>query len=580
MSPSSRPGQPAPRCLTHNRTRGMAPGVRQWTTQGTTQGTGCGMRRGMGRDGAAPPALAGASCGKRALALLLLTLLGGPAVAQQPLRPPGQPAPAFAPSAAPAPAQDVTRSQPITLEAGTGILLPLPQPATTVMSAEPTIARVQPASPTSLFLMGVAAGRTTVVATAEGGAPIVQYDVTVTGGHPAQAPAAASGPAPAAAPSTTISAETAAQVELAIHRLMPGGQSVHASAAGGRLVLSGAVPNAAAAQQAEAIARGYGGERMAIVAEFAVLSSIQVNVRVRIAEIDRNIERQLGFNWQALGNNGSWRLGLITGSATSGATTALAVGGSGFPASAFNPLQPLGLATVPNQIGAGFTNGHWDVNGIIDALATDQLVTILAEPNLTAQSGEPASFLAGGEFPVPVAGVTSNGSTTVTVDFKQFGVSLEVVPTVLSPTRLNLRVRPEVSQLSTNGAVSVPIAGGTLTIPALTVRRAETTVELGSGQSFAIAGLLQKTSSDTTSAVPGAGELPVIGALFKSTDFQRGESELVIIVTPYLVKPAPSPASLAAPTDGYRPATDLDRILLGHQLAPGGAPLDAGFILK
>jgi pilus assembly protein CpaC len=127
----------------------------------------------------------------------------------------------------------------------------------------------------------------------------------------------------------------------------------------------------------------------------------------------------------------------------------------------------------------------------------------------------------------------------------------------------------------------VPIAGGTLTIPALTVRRAETTVELGSGQSFAIAGLLQKTSSDSTNALPGAGEIPIIGALFKSNDFQRGESELVIIVTPYLVKPTSSPAAMQLPTDGFRPATDLDRILLGRQIAqPSGVPLDAGFILK
>ena len=157
------------------------------------------------------------------------------------------------------------------------------------------------------------------------------------------------------------------------------------------------------------------------------------------------------------------------------------------------------------------------------------------------------------------------------------------MPTVLSPTRLNLRVRPEVSQLSNNGAVSVPIAGGTLTIPALTVRRAETTIELGSGQSFAIAGLLEKTSTDATNALPGIGELPVIGALFKSNDFQRGASELVIIVTPYLVEPASSPAALQAPTDGFKPATDLDRILFGRQLAPpppGSPPLDAGFILK
>jgi pilus assembly protein CpaC len=154
---------------------------------------------------------------------------------------------------------------------------------------------------------------------------------------------------------------------------------------------------------------------------------------------------------------------------------------------------------------------------------------------------------------------------------------------VLSPTRLNLRVRPEVSELTSQGAVSVPVGTGTLTIPALTVRRAETTVELGSGQSFAIAGLLEKRSINSTNALPGIGELPVIGALFKSNDFQRGETELVIIVTPYLVQATNSPSELSAPTDHFRPATDLDRILYGRQIAPGSgraANVDAGFILK
>jgi pilus assembly protein CpaC len=385
-------------------------------------------------------------------------------------------------------------------------------------------------------------------------------------------------PAPKA--DATVSTETAASIESAIHRLVPGGIAIHASMAGSRIVLSGSVQNPAAAQQAEAIAHGYAGEKTTILTDFVVLSSIQVNVRVRIAEMNRTIERQLGFNWQALGNGG-WRVGALTGAAASGVASALPASAAGFPASTFNPLQSLGLPSSASQIGAGFTSGRWDVNAIIDALATDQLVTILAEPNLTAQSGEAASFLAGGEFPIPVAGTSGAGTANVTVEFKQFGVSLEVVPTVLSPGRINLRVRPEVSQLSTNGSVSVPIAGGTLNIPALTVRRAETTVELGSGQSFAIAGLLQKATTDTSNAVPGMGELPVIGALFKSGDFQRGDSELVIIVTPYLVKPTASPAAMQLPTDGFRPATDLDRILLGHQLAQhGGAPLDAGFILK
>jgi pilus assembly protein CpaC len=532
----------------------------------------------------------------RGLAMLAsMALVGGQAVAQLTPRPVPAPAPLAAGpapampahSAAPAPAE-TTKSQAITLPAGTGMLLRLPAAAATVMSADPGVARVQPASPTSLFLMGVAPGRTTVVATSESGAAIVEYDVNVGpgGGAKTQAGGAIVPPAvPQAA--AEISPATASAIQSAIGRMVLGATSVRAMPAGGRVVLMGTVPTAAASQQAEAIARGYVGDKAVVISELQVLSSIQVNVRVRIAEIDRTLTRQLGFNWQVIGANG-WRFGLLTGAGAVANTTLNIPGTSGVPASIINPALPLGLSPFmnapvpPNQIGAGFTSGRWDVNGIVDALAADQLITILAEPNLTAQSGETASFLAGGEFPVPISASSSNGSPTITVEFKQFGVSLAVVPTVLSPERLNLRVRPEVSQLSSNGAVSVPIQGGTVTIPALTVRRAETTVELGSGQSFAIAGLLQKTTVDQTNALPGIGEVPVIGALFKSNNFQRGESELVIIVTPYLVQPAPSAQALRAPTDGFRPATDLDRILLGRQLAPssGSAPLDAGFILK
>jgi pilus assembly protein CpaC len=475
-----------------------------------------------------------------------------------------------APAAKPEPPATAQTRQ-VSVQAGTGVLLRLPQPAATVMSAEPAIARVQPASPTSLFLMGVSTGRTTVIATNDTGSAIVQYDVTITPGTASQ-PATAPGGGPA--PTTAISSATAQAIQAAIAQTVQGASGVRVRGAGTDLILGGTVPNAAAAQQAEAIARGYVGEKSTVIDELTVLSGLQVNVRVRIAEIDRQITRQLGFNWQALGAANTWRFGFRTGAAATNA--------------AITPLLPLGLgsfagAVTPNQIGAGVTSGNWDVNGIVDALAADQLITILAEPNLTAQSGETASFLAGGEFPIPIAGSTSNGATTVTVEFKQFGVSLAVVPTVLSQSRLNLRVRPEVSQLSTNGAVSVPVAGGTLTIPALTVRRAETTIELGSGQSFAIAGLLQKSSLDSTNALPGIGELPVIGALFKSNDFQRGDSELVIIVTPYLVRPASSPAELHTPMDTFKPAIDLDRILFGRQLAPaspGSGPLDAGFILK
>ena len=393
----------------------------------------------------------------------------------------------------PPPAAAATISQPITVQAGTGVLLRLPQPAATVMSAEPAVARVQPASPTSLFLMGVAPGRTTVIATTDAGArhrPVRRDRHAGRRRRRCQAPLRP--------PPRHHHAGDGAR-HPGSHRAHRAG-CIGASAsgpAGTDAILTGTVPNAAAAQQAEAIARGYVGDKGGVVDNLTVLGTIQVNVRVRIAEINRSVTRQLGFNWQALGNGQAGASALRTGAAATSTIT---------------PLLPLGLAPLAgatataNQLGAGFTSGNklWDVNAIIDALAGDQLITILAEPNLTALSGETASFLAGGEFPIPIAGNTTNGTTTITVEFKKFGVSLAVVPTVMSPTRLNLRVRPEVSQLTNNGAVSVPIAGGTLTIPALTVRRAETTVELGSGQSFAIAGCCRRRRSTRRTHCPGS----------------------------------------------------------------------------
>lgn len=462
-------------------------------------------------------------------------------------------------------------NQPIQLKAGSGVLLRLAQPAATVMSAQPEVARVQPASPTSLFLMGVAPGHTTVIATTTSGAAIVTYDVSVVGnGQPqlgGNLPVILGTQAPVG-----VTEATARAIAAAINQTVQGAD-VRARAVEHDVIISGTLPTAGAVQQAVSIARAYVGDLGGVINETLVLESLQVNVRVRIAEINRSITRQLGFNWQALGSNTNFSFGLLTGA---GATSTISA------------LRPLGAPTLtgstsgPYQVGAGIHSSHLDINGVIDALAADQLISILAEPNLTALSGETASFLAGGEFPIPVSSNSSGGAATITVAFKQYGVSLSVVPTVISGARLNLRVRPEVSQLSSTGAVSVPLAGGTLTIPALTVRRAETTIELGSGQSFAIAGLLERTSSNTTNALPFLGEIPVLGPLFKSNDFQQGETELVIIVTPYLVKPAISASALQLPTDDFRPATDLDRILLGRQVATSGSeqPLDAGFILK
>ncbi|PWS34199.1 pilus assembly protein [Falsiroseomonas bella] len=478
--------------------------------------------------------------------------------AQAPLRP-LQDRTAAEPAATPAPAAPV----PLRLEAGTGRLLTLPGAATTVIAADPRVARVQPSSPTSVFIMAVDNGRTTVVATNDVGRPVAEYDVTVYGGRVQgeRGPGGERAAAPAARPLNPR------QIESQIRSLMSGPGRVQVRAAGRALVLSGTVSTAAEARRIEAIARGMANADTEIVNEIGVLSAIQVNIRVRVAEISRDLTRQFGFNWAALGNPGNWAYGIASGAAA-GPLNAVIGGAIGS-----------GVAGAsPQRLGLRFNDGTNDINGIIDALAADNLVSILAEPNLTAQSGEVASFLAGGEFPIPVAGSGADGNNSVTIEFKTFGVSLAFVPIVLGNDRLTLRVRPEVSELSEQGAISLPLAGGTIRIPALSVRRAETTIELGSGQSFAIAGLLQRNTAQLTEGVNGLTDIPVLGALFRSDRFQRRETELVIIVTPYLVQPVSNPTALAAPTDNFRPATSLERILMQRQVSavPPGAPIPPG----
>jgi pilus assembly protein CpaC len=207
-----------------------------------------------------------------------------------------------------------------------------------------------------------------------------------------------------------------------------------------------------------------------------------------------------------------------------------------------------------------------DVLSSLDIAAKDGLVTLLAEPNLTALSGETASFLAGGEFPIPV----SQSLGTLSIEYKQYGVALAFTPIVLADGRISMRVRPEVSELSENGAVKL----NGYVIPALTVRRAETTVELGSGQSFMIAGLLRNTSRNDIDKAPFLGDLPILGALVRSNSFKRQETELVIVVTPYLVKPVSG--RIALPTDGYRAPSDPVRNWEGQTYSSQGpAPAPA-----
>ena len=423
------------------------------------------------------------------------------------------------------------------LEAGTGKVIALRAPAANVFVADPKVAEVRPASAASLFVFGVAAGRTTVAALDSAGHSIAQYDVTVQ-----------------------PSAFGALETQTMIARLVRGSH-VQVQAQSKGLLLSGTVSSAADAAQAVAIAKGYATDPNSVESQISIASPIQVTLRVRVAEVSREVVRNLGVNWQALATIGNIaHLPAVTLNANS---NPISCGGT-----------TGGSVTLLCQ-GANF-------NGVIDALAQDNLARILAEPNLTVMSGQQASFLVGGQFPIPVA----QQNNAISVDYKNFGVSLSFVPTVFSDGRINLHVAPEVSKLSNLNGVTVSAGSSNLVVPSLIVSRAETTVELGSGQSFAIAGLLQTDHTQGTSGIPGASDVPALGALFRDNTFDNKEVELVIVVTPYIVRPVNDPASLHLPTDGFKMARELDRLLFMHQVGQGQPavpvhiPGSAGFMVQ
>ncbi len=393
---------------------------------------------------------------------------------------------------------------------------------------------MRPASPTSLFVFGVASGRTTVAAIGENGAPVAQIEVTVR-------------------PSSFGSGEVAGLVRTGLH--FPG---VDIEATPGGYTVTGHADTPADVDRILSAIRPYLAPGQSIDNRLAVDTPLTVNLQVRVVEVQRTVTRQLGINWAAAVVTAG---GFVTGLSIIDRVT--------------------DLTNLPDQLLLGYHGANGSVNAIIDALAQDQLAVVLAEPNLTAQSGETASFLAGGEFPIPIA----QQNNTISVDYKQYGVSLAFVPTVLAGNRISLKVRPEVSELTTQGAVAIANGNLTLNIPALKVRRADTTVELGSGQSFAIAGLLSDTSTQNARGLPYLGELPVLGPLFRSTAFQRGQTELVIVVTPYLVRGVSSPTAITTPTNDFVLSNDLDRIVYNRQRARGNnapptarIPLNAGFI--
>jgi pilus assembly protein CpaC len=388
----------------------------------------------------------------------------------------------------------------ITVEIGKGRLLRLDRPAASVFVADPAVADVEVRSPTLLYLFGRGPGETSLFALDRADRPVAALTVEVRFDEP--------------------------MLMAALARAIPGGR-FELMSANDALVLGGMVETAAEGEDAVRIAARFvpGGDRSRIINKLAVATPTQVNLRVRVAEISRDVKRALGFNWEAAGTVGDVTFGIATG----------------------NPVRGLGGLLTRNggadSIFGAFSGQNVDVTGVVDLLDREGLVTVLAEPNLTALSGVPASFLAGGEYPIPVP---QEGNVT-TIEYKRFGVSLTFVATITDGGRIHLQVQPEVSQLSDAGALQFDRAS----IPSLTVRRVETAVDLASGQSFAIAGLIQRADTFELRKFAGLASVPVIGHLLRSRRFERDETELVVIVTPYLVRPAP-PAQLVGPATETR----------------------------
>ena len=417
------------------------------------------------------------------------------------------------------------------LELNKGRLITLPAAASHVYVADPAVADVDVRSPTRIYVFSVGAGETTIHA-------VDANDATVF--------------------SDVIRVRTqTGSTNKVIKSLFPK-SDIRFTPAGKGLVMTGTVSSPQEAEYITQIAQNMSGGSN-LINMLKISGSDQVMLRVRIAEVARTELKNFGINLSTLFTKGSFAFGLFTGRQGLFSTT--------------TGLAGAALDNSDNNIRIG-GGGRLDVTGVIDALETDGLVKTLAEPNLTAKSGSSASFLAGGEFPIPVPG--DNGA--ISILYKEFGVKLNFTPTVLAEDRISLYVAPEVSSITTS---TTQIAGNN--VPTLATRKTSTTVELGSGESFAIAGLLKNESNNGVDKFPWLGDVPVLGSLFKSSRFTNNESELVIIVTPYVVSPVQDHAKLTTPTEGLQTPSDFERILIGNmsKVKPAGKTgLSEGAIAK
>lgn len=420
---------------------------------------------------------------------------------------------------------------------------------------DPDIADVAPLTDRSLSILGRKSGTTRVSAYAEGKKLVGVFDVEVT--------------------------HDTSMIAAAIARRFPH-EKIKVTAVNGRLMLSGNVTDAVTVEKAMTLARQFGPE---VINSMAVMSPQQVMLEVRFIEVNRKAGREFGVQWNTFSNNGKF-LGNIGNRVDANQLPVTPSGSNGFK----NPgiqgggrnVDPSDLTVSPIVAAGvlsgtapfGFMIGKLIANGLsadilINALEQKGMARSLAEPNLVALSGDTASFLAGGEFPVPVPGALG----TVSIEYKRYGVGLAFTPTVLADGLMNLKIEPEVSQLDTSNPVQV--AG--ISVPPLIVRRASTTVELRDGQSFVIGGLLQSQGQTAAQQLPWLGDIPVLGALFSSRSYQKNETDLAIIVTPRLVRPARPGDTIKTPLDNSLPPNDADFFLMGKTEIPRKiAKLEAG----
>jgi pilus assembly protein CpaC len=410
-------------------------------------------------------------------------------------------------------------SETLNLSQGTGTLVRLSEPMTDVFVANDTVADVQVRSPTQLYVFGKGRGETTIYATSKSGRTVYASNVRV--------------------------GSNLGSVDEMLRMAMPD-SSIRATPMNNLLLLTGTVASPDDAAEAQRLVQAYIGDTTQVVSRVRTATPLQVNLKVRIAEVNRSVLKDIGVNLLGGGPNGF--------SIAQGEGIWLPPAGSTSEDVDRQDTGNILRGVIGTTLGLNKRLFGVDLTTRLQLAETDGFVNTLAEPNLTALSGETASFLAGGEFPVPVPGAQG----AVTIEYKQYGVGLAFTPFVLADGRISMRVRPEVSELSNQGSVKM----GDFIVPALTTRRAETTVELGSGQSFMIAGLLRNVDANDINKAPFLGDLPILGSLFRSTNYRRQQTELVIIVTPYLVRPVSE--QLALPGDGYRAPTDPERVFEGQ----------------